>query len=421
MILMEQIKYSKQLLYPLFFQVARAEPESEEEAWAVKVNCVGGTMTITVTTKEPFYGVVHGRNRSEPGCSVQGNGGLKTRLKVDLSVPEGTPGNCGVRYNPVRVMMKTSSILMMLFQNTEEKTIGVGVRAHNQIELLDDRLYQIRCGKAGFNNSRDSISFPQLKITDDYGVKKSAVIEGSQYTLDLEVLNHDPAYGTLIKSCVAFDNFENSLQLVDDRGCRTTKLLSEFTYDDEAGKASATLYSMFRMTNSNRTYFQCDVKICRGSCPKPTCNLDQELIGNRLDQSELNSVDPFSRPQLEDTITTSTSVFVAEPGSAAALGAGACLAGDLNPTWLTYLCIAFGVLFGIMLLINIFLCSAMTCSCTRTEVIEKEPSVYDDDIYDTKTYSDPGSEEYTSQFGAVASEADTYRSDSRHPPAKYLQ
>ena len=54
-------------------------------------------------------------------------------------------------------------------------------------------------------------------------------------------------------------------------------------------------------------------------------------------------------------------------------------------------------------------------------MIEKEPSVYDDDIYDTKTYSDPGSEEYTSQFGAVASEADTYRSDSRHPPAKYLQ
>ena len=94
---------------------------------------------------------------------------------------------------------------------------------------------------------------------------------------------------------------------------------------------------------------------------------------------------------------------------------------SLHPAGLT---IAFGVLFGIMLLINVFLCSAMTCSCTRTEVIEKEPSIYDEDVYgeyDNKTYSDPGSEEFTSQFGAVASEADTYRSDSRHPPAKYLQ
>ena len=50
---------------------------------------------------QPFYGVVHGRNRSEPGCSVQGSGGLRTRLRVDLSVAEGSPGSCGVRYNPV--------------------------------------------------------------------------------------------------------------------------------------------------------------------------------------------------------------------------------------------------------------------------------------------------------------------------------
>jgi hypothetical protein len=59
--------------------------------------------------------------------------------------------------------------------------------------------------------------------------------------------------------------------------------------------------------------------------------------------------------------------------------------GTANPYWLTYLCIAFGVLFGIMLLINIFLCSAMTCSCTKTEVIEKEPSIYDDySVYESQ-------------------------------------
>ena len=55
-----------------------------------------------------------------------------------------------------------------------------------------------------------------------------------------------------------------------------------------------------------------------------------------------------------------------------------------------WLCIAFGILFGIMLLINIFLCSAMTCSCTKSEIIEKEPSIYDD--YST----------YESQYGWVA-------------------
>lgn len=57
----------------------------------------------------------------------------------------------------------------------------------------------------------------------------------------------------------------------------------------------------------------------------------------------------------------------------------------ITDEWLLWLCIAFGVLFAIMLLINIFLCSAMTCSCTRSEIIEKEPSIYDDySIYDSQ-------------------------------------
>ena len=86
--------------------------------------------------------------------------------------------------------------------------------------------------------------------------------------------------------------------------------------------------------------------------------------------------------------------------------------GPADSDWLMWLCIAFGglftewnnyinlifvyssnqlfvylfsVLFAVMLLINIFLCSAMTCSCTRSEIIEKEPSVYDDySIYDSQ-------------------------------------
>lgn len=58
-------------------------------------------------------------------------------------------------------------------------------------------------------------------------------------------------------------------------------------------------------------------------------------------------------------MTAATSVFVAPPGSESAVAASICgAAGGLgaNPTWITYLAIAFGVLFAIMLFINIFLC-----------------------------------------------------------------
>jgi len=345
---------------------------------SVKASCVGGTMTIRVDTLEPFEGVVHGPNRTEPGCSVAGTGGLKTYLRIDLNVPQGGQGSCGVKHNEL----------------TDEYRVAIGVRAHDTIELLEDRLYVVTCGKAGFQNSRNEISVVQLKVTDGISsAKRPAVLEGSEYTLRAEVVQHDPAYGILVRRCFAFNNQETQVLLVDDRGCRAERLISEFTYDDEAGVAEAKIFSIFRMPGSNRTYFQCDVEICKGECQRPECDLDSKNTverGNEDSSSQtLQAEDPFSRPQSEDTVTTSTSVFIAEPGSADAVAASLCTAESqflANPTWLTYLAIAFGVLFGIMLLINIFLCSAMTCSCTKTEVIEKEPSLYDEDysVYDSQ-------------------------------------
>ena len=48
-----------------------------------------------------FEGIIHGPNRTEPGCSVQGRGGLKTYLRIDLTKTDGQAGGCGVRYNEV--------------------------------------------------------------------------------------------------------------------------------------------------------------------------------------------------------------------------------------------------------------------------------------------------------------------------------
>ena len=189
-------------------------------------------------------------------------------------------------------------------------------------------------------------------------------------------------YDIQIKRCFAFDETDTALTLVDDKGCSVDRLISEFTYDKSSGSAEATLYSMFRLPHSNRTYFQCDVSICLGTCPAIKCtDADDSLkLQNegQLESIESEAIDPFEAGE-DDTVTTSTSVFVAQPGSVES--ASAVFSSGFGPgdsDWLKWLCIAFGILFGVMLLINIFLCSAMTCSCTRSEIIEKEPSVYDD-------------------------------------------
>ena len=125
-----------------------------------------------------------------------------------------------------------------------------------------------------------------------------------------------------MKRCFAFDETDTALTLVDDRGCSVERLISDFTYDRSTGSAEAVLYSMFRLPHSNRTYFQCDVAICAGTCPKPKCEdiedslkLSAEGQLTQIEQ-EGSENDPFDRPE-DDTVTTSTSVFVAQPGSAA--------------------------------------------------------------------------------------------------------
>ena len=75
----------------------------------MQASCVGGTMTIRVDTAQPFYGVVHGPDRSAPGCSVTGRGATKTFLKLDLAAPQGSPASCGVKYNPVSTKSDTIS------------------------------------------------------------------------------------------------------------------------------------------------------------------------------------------------------------------------------------------------------------------------------------------------------------------------
>lgn len=199
----------------------------------------------------------------------------------------------------------------------------------------------------------------------------------------MEISRPDAAYGFHVKSCFAFNKQNSSVPLIDDRGCPVNSdVISPFVYDDvKKNIADAQLRSMFRFPDSSEVHFQvnifktifpfvikllnfqCDVGLCRGSCPQPTCS-------NDVAQSRaLNSA--------EGVLMAATSVFVVDPGEAPLI-AELCEDGTVHPAWLLWLCVALGILFLIMLIINVFLCSAMTCACARTEIIEKEPSIIED-------------------------------------------
>ena len=80
-----------------------------------------------------------------------------------------------------------------MFQRSEERRAAIAVRAHPTIELLQDKLFVVKCGRAGFQNSRNEVSVVMLKVSlpSDNDLKVTTVIEGSRYNLRAEVLEHD--------------------------------------------------------------------------------------------------------------------------------------------------------------------------------------------------------------------------------------
>ena len=196
----------------------------------------------------------------------------------------------------------------------------VAVRADPHVDLLEDRLFSLSCGRAGFQASRSDISLVEMKLTDG-SRELRAGLQDVSYNLRAEVLDHNPSLGLFIKNCLAFDLTGSLAQLVDDRGCRNTKLISAWSYDQRAGTADTTLYSLLSFPQSNRTFYQCDVQLCDGECQLPDCQPGP-------------GTGPGSGQQVFlDTITSSTTVFVADPRAGTA-GVEDCSLGDANPSWL---------------------------------------------------------------------------------------
>ncbi|CAB3368973.1 Hypothetical predicted protein [Cloeon dipterum] len=287
-----------------------------------------------------------------------GNGTTTTSLELNLLAAKGARDYCGVLVN----------------NKADERSVPIAVRIHKTLELADDKFYVITCGKAGFKNARNETALVNLALIDRDRPVYEAVY-GHTYTLRASISRPDGSYGINVKSCFAF-NKQNKTELIDDQGCPLPGgVISRFRYNENLGVADATLYSMFRFQDSNEIHFQCDLAVCKGACPEPKCDGQSKALTD--ESAEQNG-----------GLLASTNVFVLEPGQPSI----AALCDGIHPSWLLWLCVAFGVLFLIMLIINIFLCSAMSCACARTEIIEKDPSIIEEyDPYRTWQDSHYGS------------------------------
>ncbi|XP_046421223.1 uncharacterized protein LOC124180149 isoform X1 [Neodiprion fabricii] len=324
----------------------------------VTATCKDGYMTIRMNVNQSFIGALHAKDHRTPQCMVLGNGTNHVTLGINLLAPPGAPDYCGVLVNN---------------KTEEERSVPIAVRIHKTLELANDKFYVITCGKAGFKNAKNETSLVSLRILDR-GHRVQETIYSHNYTLRAEISRPDGMYGIRVKSCFAFNKRNSSVPLIDEKGCPVNgQVMTKFVYDPSTGFADATLFSMFRFLDSPQVHFQCSISVCKGSCGIPVCDGDPpDSVKGGLQPNAGQSV-----AGEEGVLLAGTSVFVLDPG-VSPIVQSVCDDGSVHPSWLLWLAIALGVLFLIMLIMNIFLCSAMSCSCARTEIIEKEPSIIED-------------------------------------------
>ncbi|XP_068241742.1 uncharacterized protein [Palaemon carinicauda] len=346
---------TKVILLSLLISKIMCQAVDEAFTPNIQASCNAGYMQINVYVNNLDYrGAVHARDFRKSQCMAVGDGSGHVTLSLPLITEKDDPDYCGVRTNTT----------------SNQKYVPVAVRIHETLELADDKFYVIKCGLQGFFNSRNESSFVNLKLLDMEHKKTKEAIFDRKYILQADISRPDKDYKMRVMNCFSFGEPNDTVPLTDDRGCPQGNLITQFVYNDTAGTAEAVLNNMFKFPSTNRVHFQCDVLICQGSCETERCEGRPERLivaqGRSIPDAEANSLDKLGRVQ------ATTTVFVVEPTSA---GLTNC---EWYPPWLWILCIVLAVLFIIMMIINIFLCSAMTCSCTKTEVIEKEPSIIEE-------------------------------------------
>ncbi|BFF90926.1 uncharacterized protein DMAD_09343 [Drosophila madeirensis] len=348
------------LLLPLILllagQAATQEPASSPSEFAphVTATCKAGTMNIKVKVNSGYTGAVHARDFRTPACMAMGDGSDAVAFSLNLWAKQGASDYCGI----------------LVSNRTEERSIQLAVRVHKTLELADDKFYVITCGKSGY--TRDDNAHVVLKfLENDHRVRET--VYGHEYKIRAEFSKPNDTYGLRVGNCFAFDKKNRTLKLTDDSGCPyDATIISRFVPTADGRAAEATLTSMFKFPEGSEVHLQCDVIQCYGRCVEiDDCN-DVALAGFTKGG---NTPRKFG-PNEEGSSLAGTTVFVLDPAEARLISSS-CEDG-IRPSWLLWLTITLGVLFLIMLLMNIFLCTAMSCSCANTEIIEKEPSIIEE-------------------------------------------
>jgi hypothetical protein len=146
-----------------------------------------------------------------------------------------------------------------------------------------------------------------LKFFDNNERRVREAGYGRQYTVKAEVTHPNGTWGIKVKNCFAFNNKNESLALIDDRGCSVDGIMSRFIMSADGLSATAMISSMFKFENGSEIHFQCDVMQCNGKCEddKDKCSGDPSAYSK--------TSRGLGQPEDASALLAATTVFVLDP------------------------------------------------------------------------------------------------------------
>jgi len=280
------------LLCPLVLALAQAtgrvRRQDTEDLGEVSLACTGESMTITLSTTQPFTGRLFSQSA---GRECQTRGSARTATELTIFFEEEDAARCGlereeqgaysmvvvVQHHPVIQRRGDRAVQLYCYFDTGLKVVT------NGYDVLADTIdggTKISTPSSILNNTAPAPGV-RLRITTSTGEDISGTKLGQKLFLRIE-MDTESIFGIFAKSLKAISGVEDdSIELLDAKGCPTDPIIFPGLQKIPGTRDLQGSFEAFKFSDTSVVRFQVNVQFCVDECNPVECGDGLQSYGRR--------------------------------------------------------------------------------------------------------------------------------------------